>query len=230
VPATIQPDPSWYELDPAFYAHGGVCFSEAESLAVADCAGEKALVTPVHSGEEALSLVNLGALVTVCDSAAALSDAATLIDPAGLEVRRIERVDGARELAGGPYDIIYSGFGALDPLDDFDTWAAAVADALRPGGRLVIYDAHPMAHTPGVYKGIFAIAHSYFGDDEHGHGSSWTMGDLISSLGAAGLATIHLEESPDSERYENPLDRFRNVRWDVRWRMPGAFVLVAFKA
>jgi hypothetical protein len=56
------------------------------------------------------------------------------------------------------------------------------------------------------------------------------MGDLISSLGIAGLPTVHLEETPDSERYQTPLDRFHNVRWDVRWRLPGAFVLVAFKA
>jgi hypothetical protein len=56
------------------------------------------------------------------------------------------------------------------------------------------------------------------------------MGDLISALGLAGLATVHLEESPDSERYQTPLDRFHNVRWDIRYRLPGAFVLVAFKA
>ena len=55
------------------------------------------------------------------------------------------------------------------------------------------------------------------------------MGDLISALGMAGMPTIYLEEMPDSERYQTPLDRFHNVRWDVRWRLPGAFVLVALK-
>ena len=62
---TVQPDASWYEIDPAFYTHGGSCFSEAESLALSDCTGEKALVTPASGGEEALSLVNLGASVSV---------------------------------------------------------------------------------------------------------------------------------------------------------------------
>lgn len=227
---TVQPDASWFEIDPAFYTHGGTCFSEAESLAVADCAGEKALVMPAAGGEEALSLVNLGAAVSVLDTADGAAKAKGLVGQSGMSVRFLEPAGEAAALPGGPYDMIYSAFGGLQPVEYFDVWAERVADALRPGGRLVIHDSHPMATVPGVYKGIFAIAHSYFGDDEHGHGSSWTMGDLISALGSAGLATIHLEESPDSERYETPLDRFRNVRWDVRWRLPGAFVLVAFKA
>jgi SAM-dependent methyltransferase len=230
VSTTVQPDASWYEIDPAFYAHGGVCFSEAESLALADCAGQKALVMPAAGGEEALSLANLGAAVSVLDTAADAAKATALVTASGKPVRFLERRAAEGDLPGGPYDIVYSGFGTLKPIEFFDVWAEQVAAALRPGGRLVIHDAHPMATVPGVYKGIFAIAHSYFGDDEHGHGSSWTMGDLISALGSAGLATIHLEESPDSERYETPLDRFRNVRWDVRWRLPGSFVLVAFKA
>ncbi len=227
---TIQPDASWYEIDPGFYAHGGSCFSEAEALALSDCGGEKALVTPAAGGEEALSLVNLGAAVSILDTQAGAAKARALIEQSGLSVRYLEREDSAGEISGGPYDIVYSAFGGLNPIEYFDVWAEQVAAALRPGGRLVMHDAHPMATVPGVYKGIFAVAHSYFGDDEHGHGSGWTMGDLISALGSAGLATIHLEESPDSERYETPLDRFRNVRWDVRWRLPGAFVLVAFKA
>ncbi|MBK7327694.1 MAG: hypothetical protein IPI85_00930 [Dehalococcoidia bacterium] len=100
---------------------------------------------------------------------------------------------------------------------------------MKTGGRLVIHDVHPAAYVPGVRRGVFAVAHSYFDDEEDGGGPGWTMGDLISALGMAGMPTIYLEEMPDSERYQTPLDRFHNVRWDVRWRLPGAFVLVALK-
>ncbi len=227
---TVQPDASWFEIDPAYYTHGGVCFSEAESLALADCAGERVLVSPAAGGEEALSLVNLGATVSIFDSAEGSERARKLVAESGMAVRFLEGPPGSPGVPGGPYDTIYSAFGVLHALEYFDTWADGIAGALKPGGRLVVHDAHPVAYVPGVYKGIFAIAHSYFGDDENGSGATWTLGDLISALGAAGLATIHLEESPDSERYETPLDRFRNVRWDVRWRLPGSFVLVAFKA
>jgi hypothetical protein len=88
---------------------------------------------------------------------------------------------------------------------------------------------HPASYIAGVQGQAFAIAHSYFDVDERHHGAPFTLGDLISILGGAGLATIHLEESPDSERYQTPVDRFHQVRWDVRYRLPGSFVLVAFR-
>ncbi|MEO8538762.1 MAG: class I SAM-dependent methyltransferase [bacterium] len=227
---TIQPDATWFEIDPAFYTHGGVCFSLAESFALADCDGERVLVTPASGGEEALSLANLGASVAIFDSEEGSAKARVLIGEAGTNVVFHVGEPGAPDIPGGPYDTIYSSFGILEALEYFDDWAAGIARALKPGGRLVIYDAHPMGNVAGVFKGIFAVAQSYFEEDERGQGASWTMGDLISALGVAGLATIHLEEAPDSERYETPLDRFRNVRWDVRWRLAGSFVLVAFRA
>jgi hypothetical protein len=230
VSTTVQADASWYEIDPSFYAHGGTCFAPAEAFALADCQGERVLVSPGQGGEEALSLANMGATVSIFDSAEGLEGARTLISETGMTIAFLEGAPGSPEIPGGPYDTVYSSFGLLNGLEYFDDWAMGVAGALRLGGRLVIHDAHPMAYIPGVHQGIFAIAHSYFDQDERGQGSSWTMGDLISALGAAGLATIHLEEAPDSERYETPLDRFRNVRWDVRYRIPGAFVLVAFRA
>lgn len=226
----LKPEPSWFEIDPEFYRHGGNSLSSGELLAIGDCAGERVLVTPASGGEEALSLANLGATVSVFDSAEGAKTARPLVSAAGAAVRFLEGAPGSLAIPGGPFDTIYTTFGLLDSLEYFDDWATGVANALRPGGRLVIHDAHPLGHVPGVYKGVFAVAHSYFGDDEHGRGASWTMGDLVSALGVAGLATVHLEETPGSERYPTHLDRFHNVRWDVRWRLPGAFVLVAFKA
>jgi hypothetical protein len=226
---TLQPEPSWFEIDPEFYRHGGTCFSEAEMLVLEDCGGERVLVTPAVGGEEALSFVSLGAKVSVFDSPQAMNRARELFKAVGADIAVHEGVPGSPELPGGPYDTIYSSFGILDALEYFDGWAEGIAGALEPGGRLVIHDAHPMSFVPGVFKGIFAVAHSYFDKDEAGNGASWNMSDLITVLGGAGLATVHLEETPDSERYQTPLDRFNNVRWDIRMRLPGAFVLVAFK-
>jgi len=227
---TLQPEPSWYEVDPEFYRHGGSCFSAGEALALAEMEGERVLVCPGNGGEEALSLANLGATVAIFDSTEGSKRARALVEKSGVPVTFIEGAPGSPKIPGGPYDTVYSAFGLLSALEYFDDWAEGIAGALKPGGRLVIHDVHPAAYVPGVHKGLFAVAHSYFEEEEGGHGAGWTMGDLISSLGIAGLPTVHLEETPDSERYQTPLDRFHNVRWDVRWRLPGAFVLVAFKA
>lgn len=226
---TLQPDASWYEIDPAFYRHGGNCFSEAEMLVLQDCTGKKVLVSPASGGEEALSFVSLGATVSIFDSVEMSERARKLFAETGADITFHEGIPGATELPGGPYDVVYSSFGVLEVLPYFDTWAEGIAGALRPGGLLVIHDAHPFSFVPGVHQGLFHVAHSYFGTDEKGQGASWNFGDLVSALGQAGLATMHLEETNDSERYQTPLDRFRNVRWDIRWRLPGAFVLAALK-
>ncbi len=227
--AILRPDPSWFEIDPEFYRHGGNCLGRAELLALGDAAGERVLVTPASGGEEAVSLANMGATVSIFDSAEGSVGARSLIGEVGAGVTFHEGAPGAPHLPGGPYDTVYSTFGILDGLEYFDDWARGIAGALRHGGRLVVHDAHPVSSVPGVYKGIFAVAHSYFGDEDNAGGADWTLGDLVSALGLAGLATVHLEETPDSERYQTRLDRFHNVRWDVRYRLPGAFVLVAFK-
>lgn len=223
---TLQPEPSWFEIDPAFYANGGTCFSESEEMALAELRGERVLVSPANGGEEALSMANLGAEVSVFDAGEAASRARALAKESGLSVDFREGTPGNANIPGGPYDTIYSSFGLLSTLEYFDDWAEGVAEALKPGGRLVIHEVHPVAYVPGVHKGIVTVAHSYFGEDDQHRGASWTLGDLVSALGLAGLATVHLEELPESERYQTPIDRFHNVRW----RLPGAFVLVAFKA
>lgn len=226
---TLKPDLSWYAIDPAFYEHGGVGLSPEEDDVLSECEGLKVLVMPAGGGEEALSLVNLGADVTVFDNAEGLAKVRDLLDKSKLAVRRLEGDPTADELPGGPYDIIYSGFGLLEAVGSLDEWAKAVEAALNTGGRLVIHDVHPMAYIAGVHRGLFTVAHSYFADEEDGMGPAWTMGELITELGLAGLATVLLEESPDSERYPTPIDRFQNIRIDVRWRLAGAFLLLAIK-
>lgn len=222
-----QPDPSWYEVDPAFYANGGICFNAHEREGIDDVEGARVLVAPPGNGEEALSFANLGAHVTVLSDSESAAQCRALVEAAGGAVTFVEGDGGdASSLPRGTFDLVYSPWGTLDWLEAFDDWAAGVQHALRPGGRLVLYDRHPVSSIAGVHRGLFLVANSYFGADTNDE-TAWTMGDVISSLGAAGMATVLLEESPDSNRFMTPLDKLGSVRWEYRWRLPAAMVLAA---
>lgn len=224
-----QADASWYEVDPAYYAHGGVCFNPHEMDGIGEVEGANVLVAPPGNGEEALSFANLGATVTVLSDADSMKQCRALVAAAEAGITFAEGDGGdASSLPAGSFDIVYAPWGTLDWLDAFDDWAEGVAHALKPGGRLVIYDRHPVSSVAGTHKGLFLVAHSYFGSDDE-ETVSWTLGELISALGSAGLATMLLEEAPDSDRFITPLDRMGTVRWDVRWRLPAAMLLVAVK-
>jgi len=98
-------------------------------------------------GLDALGLLNLGAgSVTGVDispamirqaqqKASALGRSATFVCADVLEVPA--RFDGSA-------DIVYTGKGALPWMMDLTAWAKVVARLLRPGGRVFIFEGHPL--------------------------------------------------------------------------------------
>ena len=73
------------EIDPAFYSGGGIIFSDPELELLGDIEGLKVLNLQPGTGEEALSLVNLGAgEVTVIDDERSIEDAVLLSQEAGV--------------------------------------------------------------------------------------------------------------------------------------------------
>jgi SAM-dependent methyltransferase len=236
------------DIDPAFYAAGGSCLSVSETQVLGDLAGLKALVMPAGTGEEALSLKNSGATVTVLDLGEGLEAARALAGASGLEIAFIDDDANGVDMdhRDASFDLVYSPWGTIDWLDNLDDWARGVADMLRPGGRLVCYDEHPVAYMMRAERGQIVVAHSYFGepidadDDGEPDGAavvdqperssfSWTVGDLVSALGAAGLATVLLDEFPESDRFQTPLDQFEGVAAETLWRVPAALLLAAIK-
>lgn len=114
-----------------------------------DLAGLDVVHLQCHLGADTISLAHLGAAsITGLDfSAPALAHAATLVARAGIEVptRWVESdVYDAPAALGRRYDLVYTGVGALNWLPDIAGWARVVADCLVPGGRLHLFEAHPI--------------------------------------------------------------------------------------
>lgn len=122
----------------------------------------------------------------------------------------------------GTADLIYTGQGALPWIADLAAWAGVVTRLLRPGGRLLIFEGHPLDWVWDKSASDFRFdPHDghYFSDREASHGwpgpllgaarsaedgtpphlheRQWTLGQIVTSLAATGLRLLRLDEYPE---------------------------------
>jgi SAM-dependent methyltransferase len=112
-----------------------------------ELAGLDVLHLQCHIGTDTLSLARRGARPTGVDfSSVAVTKARALADELGLEAEFVESdVYTLPQRLRAGFDLVYTSYGALCWLGDLGRWAAAAAACLRPGGRLVLIDSHPLA-------------------------------------------------------------------------------------
>lgn len=134
----------------AFLEDGGSTLFAEELELLGDLGNRDLLHLLCNSGQDTLSLARHGARVTGVDlSDEAIQTARELAAEVSLPAR-FERadvfdwLDGARA-DGRRFDLAFASYGALCWLYDLARWMAGVAAVLRPGGRLVIVEFHPMA-------------------------------------------------------------------------------------
>lgn len=122
------------------------------------------------------------------------------------------------------FDLVFTGGGVLRYLSELDSWALGIASALRPGGRLILYDTHPALEC--LELTTLRWRESYFeGTIERAEHPGrpqafrlWRLGEVVTAIACAGLTVLRLDEVPSlsPRRRHDP-------------RVPGAFVLVADK-
>ena len=236
-------DPNAPTLDIEFFRRGGNRLSESELEILGDMEGLRVLVSPSGTGEEVLSLLNMQVDVTVMGW-----DYVQLREASAELQARARFTDGSlgeglpSVVKSNPFDILYSPWGSLDGKADLRDWAQDAADCISSGGRLIVYDEHPMSFMVSAERGSLVIEKPYWGEfiDEKGDGVAdsteygpttfgWAFGDLISALGEFGLATVRLDEFPESDRFVAALDLIEGISESTRGLVPAAFLLVAVK-
>ena len=187
---------------------------------VGDVAGKDLLHLQCHFGLDTLSFARLGARVTGADfSERAVEQARLLAAETGLQASFV--VSDVAELPAhleGDFDVVFTSFGVLGWLPDVPRWADVAAHFVRPGGCFYIAEAHPFAQvfddddtateprlryhywpspeplespTDGSYADPAAHIEQPF---EY----YWqhSMGEIVTSLAAAGLRIEYLHEFP----------------------------------
>lgn len=133
-----------------FFREGGLTLFPEEHELLGDVAGRSLVHLMCNSGQDTLSLARLGARVTGVDiSDAAIEFACRLSTESGIPASfcRADVYDwlSKAQRTGRQFDVVFSSYGVICWLSDLDAWAAGVAAVLRPGGRLVAVDFHPVA-------------------------------------------------------------------------------------
>ena len=175
-----------------------------------------------NNARELLSTAALGMApkLGIDQSPAFLGLAQKLADAAGTDVRLVEAdvYDLPTDL--GAYDVALITMGVLNWMPDLPAFFQAVAGLLNDGGRLVIYETHPMLEMLDPNgKDPFALSCSYFDkgpeevaemivyhgptDKTSGEVGYWfihTMGEIVTACVTSGLRLDHLHEYPHSNR------------------------------
>lgn len=185
------------------------------AAAVGDVAGRDVLHVQCHLAFDAISLVRRGARVTGVDfSPVALAKARDLADRCGVAVDLVE-ADSTNLPASlhGRFDLAYATIGILCWIPDVPAWMRSVAATLRPGGRLLLIDGHPlyqMTETVDPLVVDFPYAddgpHSYTGAGSYAAPARTTttvqyahaLGEIVTAAAAAGLRVHRLDEHLDS--------------------------------
>lgn len=208
-----------------------------------DLTGLDVIHLQCHLGTDTVGLARLGArrVVGLDLSPASLGRAARIAERCGADLELVEaNVYDARAAVSGDFDLVYTSIGVLCWLPDVRAWARVIASLLRPGGRFLVRDDHPMFMAIGedVDRGL-RLEQPYFErerpmtwDQEfsyveappgaptitHGRSHQWnhSLGQIVGALLEAGLVLDSLEESPYSAWCPWP-DLM--VREGGRWRL-----------
>jgi SAM-dependent methyltransferase len=228
-----------------FFADGGCSLDNRVVAAVGDVRGKHLLHLMSATGEETLSWAVLGAQVIGVDiSEAQVALARAKTEAAGVSAHFVATDVGAlpMELRSGKFDWVYSGTGSLVWIPEIDRWAINVADALTIGGRLLLWEEHPLATCLSGVDGEPVLVGDYFcsgaavetrgwshfvgGEqaNEIRYQFGWNLGHIITAIANAGMRIERLIEYPTDAEW-----RFGDALFKAR-RLPGRFLLMAQRA
>lgn len=154
----------FYDL-PGFLA-GQTSLQEIELGLLGDVQGKKILHLQCHFGQDTLSLARLGATVTGIDlSDRAIAAARQLAQQTGIPEARFVCGDvyDTPHLIPEQFDIVFTSYGVIGWLPDMDRWAKVINQMLKPGGRLVFVEFHPVVWM--FDNNLEQVAYAYFKRD-----------------------------------------------------------------
>jgi SAM-dependent methyltransferase len=170
-----------------------------------------------HIGIDSVHLAREGAHVTAFDfSPEALQRVRGISEACGVNIETVladSQTLASTEFARwhGRFDVVYATIGVICWIADLDAWMRGAAALLKPGGRLMLLDLHPLYGMGETFEPL-VLDFPYVNDGpRHFEGSgsyanpdadlpwsideyAWSIGETVTAAIEAGLAVVRLAE------------------------------------
>lgn len=159
----IHVDSEFYDLEN--FKAGKSSLNSIELELLENLEGKKILHLQCHFGQDSLSLARLGAEVTGVDlSDKAIEKATSLAEELKLNAKFIccDIYDLPNHL-NEKFDVVFTSYGTIGWLPDLDRWATVISKFLKPEGKFVFVEFHPVVW---MFDDHFTkIEYSYFKEE-----------------------------------------------------------------
>lgn len=173
------------------FLNGKSTLNDIELSLLGSVSGKKILHLQCHFGQDTLSLSRLGAKATGVDlSDRAIERARGFNTQLNLDAQFIncDIYDLPNHL-NEKFDIVFTSYGTIGWLPDVDKWAKVVSHFLKPGGKFVFADFHPIVWMfDNDFKEVF---YSYFNAEPIIENESGTYADRDAVLSAQTVTWNH---------------------------------------
>lgn len=234
----------------AFFRNSENKLHTEEKALLGDIQGLSIVHLQCNSGQDTLSLAQMGAHVVGVDiSDTAIDFARQLSKDANIPATfyRADVYDWLEATATSTqrFDIAFCSYGAICWLSDINQWAKGICAILKPGGRFVTIDYHPVFtlfdeqmerkyayftngkaitwddgvgdYVAGFDPALAKVGVQNFKNPHRVHEFLWGVGEIVSALLEAGLALTSLKEYPYTQDFK-PYEHMQ--RLDSRWYLP----------
>lgn len=140
----VHLDSEFYDMQSFLKGKNSVPEIDLELLG--DIKGKTILHLQCHFGQDTLSLARLGAKCTGVDlSDKAIEKAQELNRKLNLDAKFIScDVYDTLEHINEQFDVVYTSYGTIGWLPDLDKWAKVISHFLKPNGKFVFVEFHPV--------------------------------------------------------------------------------------
>lgn len=128
------------------FLKGNTSLNSIELDLLGDLNGKSILHLQCHFGQDSISLSRLGAMVTGVDlSDKAIDSARQIAQQTNADAKFVccDIYDLPNHL-DETFDIVYTSYGTIGWLPDLDKWAKVISKFLKPGGKFIFVEFHPV--------------------------------------------------------------------------------------